>query len=242
MTKPEPIQVTRRKVELLRALEKVKLKRKIDQYFCDEGPYRRELYKKHLEFFKAGAKHKERLLLAGNRTGKTECACFELACHLTNRYPDWWEGRKFRKPIKALASGDTAQTTRDIIQTKLLGGLWDTPDWGTGMIPASELRRKPVLKQGIPNAYEELFVRTIDNSWSSLRLRSYDQGRRIFQGVELDLAWFDEEVPEDVYEEGLTRTMTTDGLVVMTFTPLSGMTPLVLSFLDSMRLQEPIAA
>ena len=76
--------------------------------------------------------------------------------------------------------------------------------------------------------------------YSSLKLRSYDQGRRIFQGFELDGAWLDEEVPHDVYSEALTRTMTTKGIVIMTFTPLSGVTQLVKSFLKSKKDQEPI--
>jgi len=71
-------------------------------------------------------------------------------------------------------------------------------------------------------------------------LRSYDQGRRIFQGVELHAVWLDEEVPQDVYEEALVRTMTTGGLVWMTFTPLQGLTPLVVDFLETRSEQEPV--
>ena len=40
-------------------------------YFPDTGPYRRELYPKHWAFFAAGAIHRERLFLAGDRIGKT---------------------------------------------------------------------------------------------------------------------------------------------------------------------------
>jgi phage terminase large subunit-like protein len=34
-----------------------------------------------------------------------------------------------------------------------------------------------------------------------------------------------------VYEEALIRTMTTNGMLMLTFTPLNGLTPLVTSFL-----------
>lgn len=202
--------------------------------FPDEGPLRRELYPKQLEFFRAGKENRERVFLAGNRVGKTECGGYELALHLTGLYPDWWEGRTWERPVHALIAGDTAQTTRDILQTKLLGGLFDTDEWGTGIIPFDNLPRKPTPKSGIPNAYEEVRVAHVSGGESLLKFRSYDQGRRIFQGVELDIFWPDEEVPEDVYAEGLLRTMTTQGMVMTTFTPLNGLTPLVLSFLQGM--------
>ena len=35
----------------------------------------------------------------------------------------------------------------------------------------------------------------------------------------------------DVYGECLVRTMTTDGIVMLTFTPLAGMSDVVISFL-----------
>lgn len=208
--------------------------------FPDDGPYRRELYPKQLEFFRAGAVHRERLFMAGNRVGKTEGGGYETVCHLTGLYPDWWEGHRFDKPIMALAAGDTGQTTRDIIQAKMLGGLWDTEEWGTGLIPAECMDVKPMIKQGISNAYEEIKVKHVSGDYSTFKLRSYDQGRRIFQGFELDLFWPDEEIPKDVYDEGLIRTMTTGGITIMTFTPLNGLTELVLSFIESAKDQEPV--
>jgi hypothetical protein len=45
---------------------------RIDSYYPDGGPLRRELYPKHLEFFRAGIEHRERCFLAANRVGKTE--------------------------------------------------------------------------------------------------------------------------------------------------------------------------
>lgn len=229
-----------RKVKLLRELRKREGQRKFYRMFPDEGPFRRELYPKQLELFKAGALHKERLFMAGNRVGKTEGGGFEVAGHLTGQYPKWWEGHTFDHSILAMAAGDTGQTTRDIIQKKMLGGKWGTPEWGTGIIPGECLDVKPMLKQGVSDAYEEVKVKHVSGDYSTFRLRSYDQGRRIFQGAELDLFWPDEEIPKDVYDEGLMRTMTTQGIVIMTFTPLNGLTELVMSFMKSMDEQEPI--
>lgn len=229
-----------RKIKIQRELRKRIKQRKFFSMFPDTGDFRRELYPRQLEFFRAGAVHKERLFMAGNRVGKTEAGGYETACHLTGIYPDWWEGHKFDHSIVALAAGDTGQSTRDIIQTKMLGGLWDTEEWGTGIIPAECMDIKPMLKQGISQAYEEIKVKHVSGDYSVFKLRSYDQGRRIFQGFELDLFWPDEEIPKDVYDEGLVRTMTTNGITIMTFTPLNGLTELVLSFMESMKDQRPV--
>lgn len=229
-----------RKVKILRELQKREKKKLFYRLFPDEGPLRRELYKKHTEFFRAGAIHRERLFMAANQVGKTLGGGYETACHTTGIYPHWWEGKRFDRPIHALAAGDTGQTTRDIIQTKLLGGLWNSDDWGTGIIPGDCLDCKPTLKSGISNAYEEIKIKHVSGGYSTLKLRSYDQGRKIFQGVQLDLFWPDEEVPKDVYDEGLIRTITTDGIVIMTFTPLQGLTELVTSFMSDMHEQVPV--
>ena len=78
---------------------------KLYAMFPDQGPYRRELYPRHVEFLAAGATFRERLFMAANRTGKTETGAYEMACHLTGRYPDWWQGRRFSEPINAWACG-----------------------------------------------------------------------------------------------------------------------------------------
>src|SRR5262249_5063918 len=62
-------------------------------------------YPKQLEFHAAGAKHRERLLMAGNQIGKTLAGGFEAAMHATGRYPDWWKGRRFDRPTVGWACG-----------------------------------------------------------------------------------------------------------------------------------------
>lgn len=64
---------------------------KLERMFPDQGPLRRELYPKQLEFFRAGRDHRERAFIAGNRCGKSEAGAYETALHLTGRYPHWWE-------------------------------------------------------------------------------------------------------------------------------------------------------
>ena len=81
---------------VLKAIEAQRLLSKIESYYPDTGPLRRELYPKQISYFKAGAKHRERLFLAANRVGKTEgVGAYECTCHLTGIYPEWWEGSAF---------------------------------------------------------------------------------------------------------------------------------------------------
>lgn len=69
-------------------------------------------------------------------------------------------------------------------------------------------------------------------------MKSYDQRREAFQGTEQDWIWLDEEPPMAIYTECLLRTMTNNGLVALTFTPLQGMSEVVLTFLPGGRLTE----
>jgi len=58
-----------------------------------------------------------------------------------------------------------------------------------------------------------------------------------WQGETLDGVWFDEEPPLDIYMEGLTRTNATGGIAILTFTPLLGMSEVVMLFLTEDHLR-----
>lgn len=199
--------------------------------------YRWDGYDKHRAFMRAGKDHRERLMIAANRVGKTQCAAYECALHLTGMYDyfaPWWDGRRFDKPVSMWAAGDTGKTTRDILQKAYLGRPGEE---GTGFIPEHLIERK-TAKAGLPDAIESVYVRHITGGLSVLQLKSYDQRREAFQGTEQDMIHLDEEPPEDIYTECLLRTMVGGGGIMLTFTPLMGLTPLVLSFLPGGRLHE----
>lgn len=218
---------------LLAEFERRRRQRLLDTMFPASGPLRRELYPKQLAFFRLGAQYRERVFLAGNRVGKTVAAGTEWAYHLTGRYPNWWQGWRFDHPVKLLASGDTHETTRDILQQKMLGtdDRDRTEAIGTGLIPGDAILQV-VPRTHIKGAVEKVLVKHASGGTSELWLRSYVQGREIFQGFELDGFWPDEECPEDVYNEGQVRLMTTHGISTLTFTPLNGLTPLLMHLLE----------
>lgn len=208
---------------------------KLFSYYPETGPLRRELYPRHMEFFKAGADYRERCFMAANRIGKTEGAGgYETTLHLTGRYPDWWQGKRFTKPVQFWAAGKTNETTRDIVQRKLFGkisyGSGRKGFAGTGLIPLDDIGGV-TWKQGVSDLADTIQIKHQSGGWSQLGLKSYQQGRGSFEGTEQDGIWLDEEPPMDIYGECLIRTATTRGIIYTTFTPLEGMSEMAMSFL-----------
>lgn len=194
------------------------------QLFPDLGSFRRELYKKHTDFFEAGLLSRVRLFRAANRSGKTIAGGYETVCHLTGNYPFWWVGKRFDRPTNFIAASETGKLTRDGVQTKLMGS---PSEIGTGIIP-KDLIGETRAKSGIPDAFDTVRIKHVSGGWSTLQFQSYDQGREAFQATERDGIWLDEEPPLAIYTEALTRTMTTGGIVMLTFTPLKGMSETVM--------------
>lgn len=205
---------------------------KFGQYFTDQGPYPRTLYPKHLEFFDGGRLYKERLFMAANRVGKSEGGAFEVTCHLTGKYPDWWTGRRFESAVEVWACGTTSETTRDIVQTKLFGPADQVGTWAGGMVPPNLITKHTRRPHGLPNSLESVWVRHVSGKDSVVGLKTYEQGRKSFEGTAKHVIWCDEEPPADCYTEMLYRTLTTQGIVLVTFTPLQGMSDVVTGFLE----------
>lgn len=214
---------------LMREKERRQARRKLWTYFPDAGPLRRELYPQHLEFFRLGATVSTRAFMAANRVGKTEGGGgYELTLHLTGRYPEWWQGRRFNHAIDAWACGDTNETVRDIIQLKLMGREED--GWGAGLIPGDDIVRV-VKRQNGNGALDYAIIKRQGGGESRLGFKSYEQGRKAFQGTEKHVVWLDEESEEGIRSECVMRLMTTNGLLIETFTPLRGLTPIVMKYL-----------
>jgi phage terminase large subunit-like protein len=159
--------------------------------------------------------------------GKTHSGGMELAMHLTGKYPDWWNGKRFDKPIMAWAGSDTGETTRNNPQRALMGTVGNE---GTGSIPGEDIISvRPA--RGVAGLFDFVKVKHVSGGESTLQLKYYEQGRQKWQGPPIDYVWLDEEPPEDIYFEALARTIATRGILAITFTPLLGMTGVVSGFL-----------
>jgi phage terminase large subunit-like protein len=184
-------------------------------------------YPKQVEFHDAGATARERLLMAGNQLGKTKAGGNEAAMHATGRYPDWWKGRRFDRPVVGWVCGVTGEVVRDTVQRVLVGR---SGTHGTGAIPKDALRDL-VPARGTPDLLDTIKIEHVSGGVSIIGLKTYAAGREKFQGETLDFVWFDEEPPFDIYTEGLTRTNVGANPVWMTFTPLLGVSSVVKRFL-----------
>lgn len=175
-------------------------------------------------------------IAAGIVHHNTIVGAYELTCHLTGEYPDWWVGRRYDHAIDAWAVGETSETTRDIVQYELLGvgGEDEGGSLGTGMIPLRCIIGKPTARMGIRGAKDTVTVRHSSGGISKCGFKSYDQGRSKFQGTSKHVIWLDEEPPMPVYSECLLRTMTTNGIIIATFTPLEGLSDVALKYLPEL--------
>ena len=156
------------------------------------------LYPWQCEFLKAGATNQERLLMTGLGCGKTFLQAFEIKCHLTGIYPEWWEGKRFDHPVKVWAVGKQInETVREL--TPVIG------------------KTSVLHKNGISKFYR----------------KDYEPIQ--WQGGAPDVICMDDEI-DDVgkqlmaYQEGLTRLLTSGGIMMIATTPMRGVTPIISRF------------
>tara|TARA_Y100000816_G_scaffold281952_1_gene257070 strand:- start:2852 stop:4273 length:1422 start_codon:yes stop_codon:yes gene_type:complete len=199
-------------------------------------------YKPYLfqeKFHADGSIANQRLLMAANRVGKSYVGAMEMTIHLTGHYPDWWTGKKFKNPVRAWVCGASNETTRDICQRELFGQPDNPRDVGRGSIPKhliGETTRKP----GVPNAHSSVLVKHKSGGWSRVAFKAYEMGAEKFMGESIDLVWLDEEPPQDIYSQCITRTLDRVGQVYMTFTPENGMTEVVQSFTSHLQPKQSL--
>ena len=184
-----------------------------------------------LEFFSTGQSDR-RGILAANRIGKTVSTCYETAMHLTGLYPDWWpaDARRFDHPVTAMVAGEGWGQVALVLQNELLGtaDIKITDNLGTGAIPRSCIVTDTQRNDGANCLGVE--IRHVSGSNSYLLFANYTQEVRQMQGFKLNLAVFDEQPPDDFFSEIVTRTATTQGQVLCSFTPLKGLNGLVSKF------------
>lgn len=191
----------------------------------------------YLRYFRPHDKQKEWLLcgkrnawaLGGNRTGKTEggavkAVFYALGDSIEKYLEDWPEElrRSFQtlvkrfdgKPTRGWVCSESFEVQRDVTQKKLLGD----PDTGKGgLLPLSE------ITDIIYRTKDVIDIIKLKNG-STIGFKSYDQGRKKFQGTSQHWVWLDEEPPQDIYSEVQMRVLDTQGDVFGTMTPLQGLT------------------
>lgn len=145
-----------------------------------------------------------RLFIGGNRSGKTVGGGAETVAWLSGNHEKAGDER-FRPPVRGRAVGvDFDNGVKKIMMPEV--ARW---------IPPS------LLKNG---SWEDSYAKgekflTLTNG-STLEFMSYDQEVEKFAGTSRHFVWFDEEPPEDIFNECLLRLVDTRGRWWMTMTPL----------------------
>jgi phage terminase large subunit-like protein len=184
------------------------------------------------EFFKTGKEFTRRGMIAANRSGKSVASSVETAYHLTGRYPKKWEGKVWDKPIVAMVTGESWEQVSKTMQSKLLGcdDIKQAYKLGTGSIPQDCIDEKSMRTDGANVLSIE--IKHESGGKSKLYFSNYTQQVRHLQGFELDLVVLDEQPPDEIFSELVTRTAQRNGQVMCSFTPLKGMSGLVRKFWD----------
>jgi hypothetical protein len=144
----------------------------------------------------------------GNRAGKSSAGAFWLGCHLTNTYPacdchgEWFKGRRFTGPIKAVIAATEYPIIERVIEPKLMSLL--PKDW------IVQVKRTP---QGY-------LRRVIGQDGGSIDILSNEMDQLAFEGADWDVAWIDEPTQRGKYTAIQRGLLDREGLSFLTFTPI----------------------
>lgn len=166
----------------------------------DLYPLQNEFRTKILDRIEIGKGKKIYVVFGGNRSGKTELGAGVVA-----------EILEKKKRSRILCATVNYSLSVQVQQGKI-----------------SKLLRVSETKYGDYNPVRGYKNNIIEmNNGSTAIFRSYEQGRESVQGMDLDVAWLDEECHWDFFQEILARTTDRNGIIIFTFTSLMGFTRLV---------------
>lgn len=236
-------------ISAIQALDALEIRwkyNKIETYFPDYGPLCRSNYPKQMELMTASINHRLLGFIGGNGSGKSLWNAITTYFHCSGRYPNWWEGHKFKRPINAWMAARETKALREGIQEILFGGFGDD-DIGTGVIRREDLLDEKGNIQtwaymGQPNTVGQCLIRhytdDIFDGYSKIDFKTYAQGWKEFQGPTRDLITLDEE-PDDakIIAECIGRLRGKDGgepgHLLATFTPTDGFSNTYLMFVPN---------
>lgn len=189
-------------------------------------------YDWQVDLHNAGRTFRRRACISANRAGKSEAGAAETAMHATGSYAPFWKGKVFGRAPVIWVGADTNENSRETTQAKLLGERDENGDFQGGFIPAASIVKITKRQAGVEDVVDIVTVRHKSGGLSRIHFKSYEQGRKKWQGTAVDFIWMDEEPPLEIYTEAFTRLMTTKGIMLLTFTPLNGVSTVVQRFLD----------
>lgn len=157
-------------------------------------------------------KHRELLVMGGNRSGKTEWAAKEVIKTL------------YSKPGSVVwCFQTTAPNSIELQQPRIWKYM--PPEWRNA-------RKSQVtnITYSVKGGFTEAKFVTPQNSVCIFR--NYAQDPSTIEGGEIDMCWCDELVPLDVLETLRFRLVDRNGKLAVTFTPVQGWSPTVADYLN----------
>lgn len=169
-----------------------------------------KVHAKQMEFHRCLKRN--RWVFGGNRTGKTECGAAETVWLARGIHP-FRENKRTDGWVVSLSRN----VQREVAQKKILRYL--DPDWIADIVMDSGKAQNP--SGGI---IDYIAVKNVFGTVSTICFKTCESGREKFAGASLDYVWFDEEPPEDIYDECAMRVVDKKGSLFGTMTPLLGLT------------------
>ena len=165
------------------------------------------LHGKQIEALSVDSIH--RWLFWGNQAGKTTLGAIDVVMLMLGRHPLQATGRLRMPPCSAWASALSWELWGDILLPELL--TWSPID---RIISAPE--------PGKISANKKIKLRADNGSTSVITGKAAEQGAKMYQSARVDVIWFDEEHPKEVYDECQPRLLRRGGRTIGTMTPLKG--------------------
>lgn len=197
-------------IEKIKAIE-WEQRRRLDSDALARYNVGEKVHEKQLAFHRS--EKRNRWVFGGNRSGKTECGAVEAVWLARGIHPY----KKNKPNVFGWVVSLSTQVQRDVAQKKILHYL--RPDRIADIVMQSGRKDSP--ETGV---VDQIIVKNAFGGTSVIGFKSCDQGREKFQGSSLDFVWFDEEPPQDIYEECVMRVLDREGMIFGTMTPLKGLT------------------
>jgi PBSX family phage terminase large subunit len=160
-----------------------------------------------VEFFNLCKEKREVAYFAGNKSGKTHCgAKFIVQAALGERAERYGLEVLYREPIDIWVGSVDYRIQRESAQREV-----------EYFLPQAEIKKPYMLQNGILDRVELV-------NGSTIGFKTYEQGRKAWQGPKRHIVWFDEEPPEDIVKEGMSRLISKNAKLIFTMTPLLGQT------------------
>jgi phage terminase large subunit-like protein len=148
---------------------------------------------------------KVRAIFGGNRSSKTESACIDVLWHIRGEHPF----QEVKHPPVSWRCEVSDYIQLDKVVLPKIRKLCPPSLYKGGSFESSWNDRKHIM--------------TFSNG-SKLDFVTHDQHVLALEGASLDGFWSDEECPKDHFVSNVMRTVDNNGRVVLSLTPLQGMT------------------